>query len=117
MTHKMKLWNSAFLTVKNKTKTIEMRLYDEKRSMISIGDIIEFTNTKTGEIIACTVLNLYRYKDFRELYKHHDKISIGYSENETANPDDMLAYYNAESIEKYGVLGIEITVQSPHSLA
>lgn len=111
MTHKMKLWNSAFLTVKNKTKTIEMRLCDEKRSMISIGDTIEFTNAKTDEIMECTVLNLYRYKDFHELYKHHDKISIGYSENETANPDDMLAYYSSESIKKYGVLGIEISVR------
>lgn len=111
MTHKMNLWNDSFLTIKNKTKTIEMRLCDEKRSVISIGDVIQFTNTKTGEIMECIVTNLYRYKDFYELYKHHDKISIGYSENEIANPNHMLAYYSAENIEKYGVLGIEIIVK------
>lgn len=111
MTHKMNLWNDSFLAIKNRTKTIEMRLYDEKRSAISIGDIIQFTNTTTGETMECTVVNLYRYKDFYELYKHHNKISIGYSENEPADPNDMLTYYSAENIEKYGVLGIEIVVK------
>lgn len=111
MTHKMNLWNDSFLAIQNRTKTIEMRLCDEKRSLISIGDGIQFTNTKTGEIMECIVTNLYRYRDFSELYDHHDKISIGYREHETANPGDMLAYYRAENIEKYGVLGIEIMVK------
>ena len=39
---------------------------------------------------------------------NHNKISIGYTENEIANPDDMLMYYSKEDIEKYGVLGIEL---------
>ncbi len=34
---KMNLWNKSFQTIKDKTKTIEMRLCDEKRSLISIG--------------------------------------------------------------------------------
>lgn len=48
------------------------------------------------------------YKNFNELYNNHNKISIGYKENENANPDDMLMYYSKEDIEKYGVLGIEL---------
>ena len=32
MTHKMNLWDDSFIKIKNKTKTIEMRLCDEKRS-------------------------------------------------------------------------------------
>lgn len=111
MTHKMNLWNDSFLKIKNKTKTIEMRLCDEKRSLISIGDIIEFTNTRTNEILECIVTNLYKYKDFYELYKYHNKIAIGYSNDEIADPNDMLAYYSIEKIEKYGVLGIEIIVK------
>ena len=87
-----------------------MRLYDEKRSIISVGDIIEFTNTTTQEKMSCKVMNIYKYSDFVELYRNHDKISIGYKEDETANPDDMFLYYSREYIEKYGVVGIEITV-------
>ena len=87
-----------------------MRLNDEKRSLISIGDIIEFTNTKTNEILECVVIGLYRYESFNELYKHHNKIEIGYSEDEKADPNDMLMYYSAENIKKYGVLGIKINL-------
>lgn len=110
MIHKMNLWDESFQKIKDGTKTIEMRLCDEKRSSISVRDIIEFTNTKNGEILECIVTNLYKYQNFAELYKHHNKIAIGYSEDEIADPADMLAYYSLEKIEKYGVLGIEIKI-------
>jgi ASC-1-like (ASCH) protein len=42
------------------------------------------------------------------LYKHFDKISLGYKEDEIANSKDMEEYYPKEEQEKYGVLGIEI---------
>ena len=111
MIHKMKLKGQPFNKIKNRTKTIEMRLWDEKRSIISVDDVIEFTNTETNEICECVVINLYRYESFNELYKNHNKTTIGYTNNEIADPDDMLAYYSAEEIEKYGVLGIEIKVK------
>ena len=106
--HKMNLWNDSFEAIKDGWKTIEMRLNDEKRSIIKIGDEIEFTNVKTNELLICKVTNLFMYKNFDELYNNHNKISIGYKENEIANPNDMLMYYSKEDIEKYGVLGIEL---------
>lgn len=113
MTHYMNLWDDSFCAIKEGWKTIEMRLNDEKRDAIKIDDIIEFTNTTTKEKITCSVKNLYYYSDFTELYKNHDKLSIGYKENEEADSDDMLKYYSKEQIEKYGVVGIEITVPTP----
>ena len=110
MTHCMNLWDDSFQAIKEGWKTVEMRLNDEKRSIIDVDDIIEFTNTTTQEKMSCKVMNIYKYSDFAELYKHHGKISIGYTEDETANPDDMLSYYTKEDIEKYGVVGIEISV-------
>ena len=97
--HKMNLWNDSFKAIKDGWKTIEMRLNDEKRSKIKIGDEIEFTNVKTNELLICKVTNLFKYKNFEELYNDHNKISIGYTENEIANPDDMLMYYSKEDIE------------------
>ncbi len=47
-------------------------------------------------------------RNLQEKY-NHDRISIGYKEDETANPDDMLLYYTREDIEKYGVVGFELT--------
>ena len=43
MLHKMKLNESPFERIKNGKKTIEFRLYDEKRQQIKIGDKIEFS--------------------------------------------------------------------------
>ena len=46
MLHKMKLNESPFERIKNWTKMIEFRLYDEKRKQIKVGDKIEFSNYK-----------------------------------------------------------------------
>lgn len=108
MTHAMNLWDDSFQAVKEGWKTVEMRLNDEKRSLIHVDDTIVFTNTKTKETISCKVINVYRYPSFFELYNSHDKVSIGYKDGEIANPDDMLAYYTREQIEKYGVVGLEL---------
>lgn len=108
MIHEMKLNASPFLSVKLGEKTVEMRLRDEKRALIQVDDQIQFTHAETGEKLLCRVVALYPYDSFDELYQHHDKIAIGYKENEVANPSDMLAYYPAEKIAQYGVLGIGI---------
>ena len=108
MTHQMNLAHEPFAKIKSGTKTIEMRLFDEKRAAIRPGDIIVFTDLETNQALSCAVRQLYRYPDFDELYRHHDKISIGYGADDTATPDDMLAYYTKEQIAKYGVVGIAI---------
>lgn len=106
--HDLNLQNAPFEAIKSGLKKIEMRLYDEKRSIIAIGDIIVFTNAITGEKLTCLVKNLYRYTNFEELYKNHKKSDLGYKDDEIARPEDMGQYYSNERIQKYGVLGIEI---------
>lgn len=104
----MRLHNEPFELIKNKTKTIEMRLLDEKRSLIKEKDIIEFENRITKERLETRVIALHKYPSFNELYQHHDKISLGYKENEATSPEDMEQYYPKEEQERYGVVGIEI---------
>lgn len=108
MIHRMNLWPDSFTSIQNKTKTVEMRLYDEKRALIQPGDTICFTNTKTKECIHTLVIKTNIYKDFYELYSHFDQVSIGYSPNEFADPKDMELYYKREDIEKYGAFAITI---------
>ncbi len=112
MIHKMKLQEDPFIKIKEKTKTIEMRLYDEKRRKINIGDLIEFTNVVTKEKMVSEVKNMYIYSSFEELYKNHDKISIGYDKEDTPDPKDMSIYYKEKDIKKNGVVGIEIALIS-----
>ena len=106
----MNLWDDSFQAIKEGWKTIEMRLLDEKRAAIKLNDTIEFSNVKTEEKIKCKVMRLYKYHDFYELYKYHDKRSIGYKDSEDANPEDMFMYYSQDMIEKYGVIGIGLSV-------
>lgn len=104
----MRLHKGPFELIKNGSKTIELRLYDEKRQMINIGDTITFENRSGGDKIQVKVIALYIYPSFEELYKHFDKISIGYKEDEEADPKDMELYYSSEDQSKYGVVGIEM---------
>lgn len=94
MTHCMILDPSAFLKIAEGSKTIELRLNDEKRQKINIGDRIEFRCGEINSVIFAEVI----------LEK------CGYSENnlKTAHYTDMEKYYTKEQIKKYGVLGIEL---------
>ncbi len=113
MIHNMRLHNEPFELIKNGTKTIELRLNDEKRSIIKENDIILFENRKNAEIIKTKVIKLHKYDSFEKLYKHFDKESLGYNFNEEASYKDMEKYYSKEEQNKYGVLGIEIKLISP----
>lgn len=108
MKYNMKLKNEPFNLIKNGTKTVELRLNDEKRKLLNIGDEIEFTNIYNNEKLLVEILNLFKYANFEELYKHFNKEEMGYSTDEEANPKDMEAYYSKEEQKKYGVLGIKI---------
>lgn len=107
----MKLNSLPFDMIKSGEKTIELRLYDEKRRMIKIGDKIEFENTSDStQVINAKVLNLHRFCSFDELYKSLPLIKCGYTPDDvnTAKPSDMELYYSAEQQKKYSVVGIEL---------
>lgn len=108
MKHEMRLNNDPFEKIKEGTKTIELRLYDEKRQLLKIKDLILFRNRENDEELLTEIVNLHRYPSFKELYKHFDKISMGYNEAEDARSEDMEEYYSKEEQENYGVVGIEI---------
>ena len=108
MTYNMKLQNDPFNKIKNGTKTIEMRLYDEKRQLLKINDTIIFTNINSEETIKTKIINLYQFPSFKELYKCFDKKVLGYNKNEKFDSSDMNKYYSLEEQNKYGVLAIEI---------
>ena len=110
MTHKMKLNEEPFEKNKTGSKTIELRLYDEKRRKIKVGDNICFQSESDG--LTVKVKAVYIFKNFEEMCAILPLDKCGYSADEltTASPNDMLEYYTKDQIEKYGVVGIEIGV-------
>ena len=107
-THQMNLCPEPFYLIKTDNKKVEMRLFDEKRRKLSIGDLIVFTNTETKEEILAEIKDLKQFDTFESLYANYKKVELGYKENEIAKPEDMFAYYSIKQIKKYGVLAIEI---------
>ena len=108
--NKMGLYTEPFALIKNKKKTIEMRLYDGKRKQLKDGELLLFTNKDTGEQLLTEISDLKTFSSFIELYSSYKKEELGYSPDSIANPEDMLAYYSKENIDKFGVIAIEIKV-------
>lgn len=110
MEHNMNLHPGPYAMIATGQKTIELRLYDEKRQKIRVGDSILFTNTETGEQIRTTVAQIHRFGSFAELYQALPLLQCGYTpENvDKASPADMNSYYSPEQQAQYGVLGIEL---------
>ena len=108
MNYKMHLREHPFYMIKSGKKDIEMRLFDEKRQKIKVGDSIEFSNEETGQIINTEVVAVTPYQNFTELYNNYDKERLGYESNEEADSSDMSKYYSVPEINKYGVVAIQI---------
>ena len=111
MRHSMKLNPEPFELIKSGKKTIELRLYDEKRQQIRPGDWIVFTNTQAPEkSLSTQVLQLHIFPSFEVLYQELSLTSCGYLPEEvpSASYHDMEAYYSPAQQSHYGVVGIEI---------
>ena len=107
MLHKMKLNESPFNRIKNGTKTVEFRLFDEKRQQIKIGDKIEFSKLPDlQEKLLVDVIELYRDDSFENLFR---KLYID-EEEITRKTKAMHEIYPQEKEQEYGVLGIRIKI-------
>ena len=109
MLHKMKLQGDPFERIKNGTKTVEFRLYDEKRQTIQIGDEIEFSRLpELQEKLLVKVIDLYREDSFEKLFK---KVFVGEDEEKIIEKaKSMNRFYTPEQEKEYGVVGIKIEV-------
>ncbi len=113
MIHQMRLNPSPFYMIKTGQKTIELRLNDEKRSLLNKGDEIEFINTEDPKLkLIAKITAIHHFDSFDELYKSLPLLKCGYTKEDiaSAKASDMDVYYSREMQRKYGVLGIEIKV-------
>ena len=107
-THEMNLRPKYFDFMKDGTKRIELRLYDEKRSQIELGDIIEFSKSEKDKLKA-EVIGLLRYNSFKDLFEDFD-ISILADASMTKDEllDALSEFYTPEKQNQFGVIGIRL---------
>lgn len=115
MKHQMRLDPEPFQQIRCGSKSIELRLQDEKRQAISVGDEIEFTNTEDkDQVLTVRVIALHKFANFEELYRTLPLLKCGYDASTIADarPEDMEIYYSKEKQAYYGVVGIEFALQT-----
>ena len=107
-THQMNLQSKYFDFIKNGTKRIELRLYDEKRQQINLGDSIEFSKSE-NEKFKAKVIGLLRYETFSDLFNDFD---ISVLADQFMTKQELLnvlqEFYTPEKQAQYGVLGIRL---------
>ena len=109
----MRLNPAPLKKIKAGQKKYELRLYDKKRRKLNKGDFIEFTNTENDqEQLMVKVEELKLFESFEELYGELSLLEFGYSQEDlsTASPKDMESYYSQRKQEKYGVVGIRLSL-------
>ena len=109
-TREMNLQPRYFDFIKDGTKRIELRLFDEKRQQIQLGDIIEFTKSEDDKFKA-EVIGLLRYNSFNDLFEDFD-ISILADKSMTKQEllDVLSEFYTPEKQAEFGVLGIRLKI-------
>ncbi len=110
MIHKMKLQPKYYDFILHGTKRIEIRLNDEKRQQIKIGDnIIFFKEPQLIENFKVEVTNLFKYKNIEDMTKDFD---ISLLADKSITKEELISnleqFYSKEKQKEYGILCIEI---------
>ena len=109
-THQLQLGTEPFNAIKNGKKTIESRLFDDKRKLINLGDNIVFTNREDiSQTVEVRVIGLLRYETFHNLFAYNNPLKFG-GENVEWLENQITEFYSDEDQKIDGVLGIEFVL-------
>ena len=110
MEHELKLQPRYYEYILDGSKDIEIRLYDEKRQKINLGDIIIFKKEpELNESFKVKVVGLLRYENFDSLFNDFtiDRLADR-SMSKLELLEELEKFYTKEKQKEYGVLGIRI---------
>lgn len=110
MKHELQLATEPFKAIISGKKTIESRLFDEKRQKIVIGDEITFTNRENiTQKVNVRVTNLLHDETFHDLFIHNNPSKFG-GESVAWLDNQIREFYSEADQRKNGVVGIEFEV-------
>lgn len=109
ITHTMPLRPSLLSEVQSGVKSIEIRLFDEKRRHIKVGDSIEFFSTEDPSITCKKkIVALTHAKSFLELLQQVPLEKAGWPQGSL--PEKAVAnirkYYSEEEEQKWGAVAL-----------
>ncbi|WP_100012028.1 ASCH domain-containing protein [Lentibacillus sediminis] len=113
MIHNMSLFEKPFNSIKLGRKVVEVRLNDEKRRKINVGDKIEFTKIPDqNETLTIEVKDLRKYDTFIDMYEDissKDFDAVGESIKEMVKRTYEI--YSPEQEKEWGTLAITINLE------
>ena len=110
--YNMKLMSKYFDYIKYGSKRIELRLNDEKRKKIKIGDKIIFQDlSDNSRFLDTRVIDLYYDNNFSSLI---DKHNIELFADASISKEELLLrlneIYSKNAQKQYGVVGIKLEI-------
>ena len=96
--------------IKSGERVIELRLNDQKRQLMKIGDIIRFgLEPERDEYVEAKIIGLIKYRDFESLLNDIPLDLLGFA---NLNKDEVLdllyEFYSKKDEKKFGVVGIRV---------
>ncbi len=107
----MHLSHDAFTRILTGTKNVEVRLLDQRRKKLVIGDTLLFVDKENyTQMVSAEIVGLQRFSSFAELFEVYGPKDFGHSETMTS--EEFVArlhniyYYRDE--ERLGVIAIKL---------
>ncbi len=116
MQHTMRLHPAPIAKLRARTKTIEMRVNDEKRRLIQVDDTILFTSrANANDTLLTKVVGVHRFDTFSAMVQAFTPVQMGYEGEDLRKlveegDHGMHPFYPPEEEQQYGVVGIEVCV-------
>lgn len=113
MTHNMNLQTIYFEKIKNGTKIYEIRLNDEKRKQIRVGDSIIFANqSNQNQTVEVVVEGLLHFTSFKQMASSLPLKQVGF-DGLTINEVEKIyhEFYSTENEKHFGVLAIKVKLK------
>lgn len=107
----MRLQPKYFVAIQTGVKDIELRLNDEKRQQLQLGDIITFFKLPDQkETVVAEIVGLLRYPTFADLAEDFAPERMG-DTDKTSIVQGMHKYYSPEDQARFGVVGIKLKLR------
>lgn len=111
-TIEMHLNDKPFEMIKSGKKTMEIRIYDEKRQKIDMGDEIVFLDINEENRILAKVTGLFVASSFEILLNKVGGVKAGWKKTDSLEYmlSDLRKIYSMEEENEWGVVGIQFEV-------
>ncbi len=112
MIHKMRLYKEPFVSILNHNKIYELRLYDEKRKLVRLGDTIQFYCEELDESVLVQVEKIIIEDNFEVLFEKVELSKCGFEKDIDLNTavKTMEQYYSLEEQANHSIVAFQINI-------